>query len=136
VTHNVVEAERSVDRLAILHAGRVIAEGTPAGLKASLANELRLDLTLDPAADRPATPPFASRVVPSGQRLLFTLPAESAAQAAAWATTERRAGTVDEFYLGPATLEDVYIALAAEPAEAPMVRATEHDEGQDDERAA
>ena len=33
VTHNVIEAERSVDRLAILDEGRVIAEGTPAELK-------------------------------------------------------------------------------------------------------
>jgi len=29
VTHNVIEAERSVDRLAILDEGKVIAEGTP-----------------------------------------------------------------------------------------------------------
>ena len=37
VTHNVIEAERSVDRLAILDEGRVIAEGTPAELKARSA---------------------------------------------------------------------------------------------------
>jgi ABC-2 type transport system ATP-binding protein len=30
VTHNVMEAERSVDRLAIIAAGRLIAEGTRA----------------------------------------------------------------------------------------------------------
>ena len=40
VTHNVVEAERSVDRLAILDEGRSIVEGTPASLKASVADEL------------------------------------------------------------------------------------------------
>jgi ABC-2 type transport system ATP-binding protein len=51
VTHNVVEAERSVDRLAILDAGRVIAEGTPAELKAGLGAELRLELVIDPSLD-------------------------------------------------------------------------------------
>src|SRR5512141_530521 len=56
VTHNVIEAERSVDRLAILDHGRVIVEGTPAELKASMADELRLELALEPAADRPAIP--------------------------------------------------------------------------------
>jgi ABC-2 type transport system ATP-binding protein len=33
VTHNVLEAERSVERLAILHNGRILAEGTPAQLR-------------------------------------------------------------------------------------------------------
>ena len=37
VTHNVVESERGVDRLAIVAEGRVLAEGTPAALKAALA---------------------------------------------------------------------------------------------------
>jgi ABC-2 type transport system ATP-binding protein len=34
VTHNVMEAERSVDRLAVIAAGRLIAQGTPSSLKA------------------------------------------------------------------------------------------------------
>lgn len=112
VTHNVIEAERSVDRLAILDHGRVLVEGTPAELKASVADELRLDLALEPGADQPVTPPFASRSIPSGPRLLVTVPVASASEAAAWAAGERRAGRVEEFSLGPATLEDVYIALA------------------------
>ena len=61
VTHNVLEAERSVDRLAILDHGRVVVEGTPAELKADIADELRLDLALEPNADRPLVPAFASR---------------------------------------------------------------------------
>ena len=34
VTHNVMEAEKAVDRLAVIAAGRLIAEGTPSSLKA------------------------------------------------------------------------------------------------------
>src|SRR5918994_6143538 len=37
VAHNVIEAERSVDRLVILDEGEVIVEGTPRELKASVA---------------------------------------------------------------------------------------------------
>jgi ABC-2 type transport system ATP-binding protein len=112
VTHNVMEAERSVDRLAILDHGRVVVEGTPAELKASLADELRLELALEPAADRPAIPPFASRSFAGGPRLLVAVPVALAGEAAAWAAAERRAGRVEEFSLGPATLEDVYVAVA------------------------
>ena len=62
VTHNVVEAERSVDRLAILDRGRVIAQGTPASLKAEVADDLRLEIVLEPGAEaagaRPVRPPL------------------------------------------------------------------------------
>ena len=66
VTHNVVEAERSMDRLAILNAGRVIAEGTPAELKAGLGAELRLELVIDPRATELPVSPFGRSVVPVG----------------------------------------------------------------------
>lgn len=114
VTHNVVEAERSVDRLAILDHGRVVVEGTPAELKASTADELRLDLALEPGAKPPVVPTFASRSFRAGSRLLVTVPVASASEGAAWAANERRAGRIDEFSLGPATLEDVYVALATQ----------------------
>ena len=114
VTHNVLEAERSVDRLAVLDHGRVVVEGTPAELKAAMADELRLDLALEPNADRPLVPAFASRAIAAGPRLLVTVPVASASEAAAWASAERRAGRVEEFSLGPATLEDVYVALAGQ----------------------
>ncbi|MDT3399915.1 ABC transporter ATP-binding protein, partial [Streptomyces sp. B1866] len=44
VTHNVVEAETVLDRVAVLERGRVIACDTPAGLKALVADEVRVDL--------------------------------------------------------------------------------------------
>jgi ABC-2 type transport system ATP-binding protein len=111
VTHNVIEAERSVDRLAILDAGRVIAEGTPAQLKANLGAELRLELVLDPdAAEVPASP-FGRSVVPVGNRLMVGVPMDGAGQAVAWAEALKRSGIVEEFTLGPATLEDVYVAM-------------------------
>lgn len=111
VTHNVVEAERAVDRLAILDHGRVIVEGTPASLKERVADDLRLELVLEPGAVLPALPPFVARTVGSGQRHLAAIPAASAADAVGWAEAAKRDGAVEEYHLGPATLEDVYVEL-------------------------
>jgi ABC-2 type transport system ATP-binding protein len=121
VTHNVIEAERSVDRLAVLDEGRVIAEGTPAELKARLGAALRLELVVDPdALDAPSSP-FPGTPVSVGNRLMVPVPIDGAGQAVAWAEALQRAGDVEEFTLGPATLEDVYVALVggveAGPAE-------------------
>jgi ABC-2 type transport system ATP-binding protein len=111
VTHNVVEAERSVDRLAILDHGRVIVEGTPAQLKERVADDLRLELVLEPGAVAPSPAPFVLHTVSTGQRILATVPASAAAAAVGWADGLKRAGLVEEFGLAPATLEDVYIEL-------------------------
>jgi ABC-2 type transport system ATP-binding protein len=114
VTHNVIEAERSVDRLAILGHGRVLAEGTPAELKADVADGLRLEIVPDPSSDAPARPDFASSFVTAGSRILATVPAELGGDAALWAQALRQAGRIDEYTLGPATLEDAYVALSGE----------------------
>ncbi len=50
VTHNVLEAERVVDRVAMIDGGRVVAVGTPGALKAQLGDEVRLEVVLVGAA--------------------------------------------------------------------------------------
>ena len=124
VTHNVIEAERSVDRLVILDEGKVIAEGTPAELKARLGAALRLELVLDPDATDVPTSPFGLSAVPVGNRLMVGVPMDAAGQAVAWAESLKHAGSVEEFTLGPATLEDVYVALVGS-AEAESARTEE-----------
>ncbi len=111
VTHNVVEAERAVDRLAILDHGRVIETGTPAQLKERVADDLRLELVLEPGAVPPPMPDFVLRSVSAGQRHLVTVHAAAAARAVEWVEGLKRAALVEEFRLGPATLEDVYVEL-------------------------
>ncbi len=44
VTHNVLEAESVLDRVAVLDAGRIIACDTPGRLKAQVSDEVRLEL--------------------------------------------------------------------------------------------
>ncbi|MGC8634084.1 MAG: ABC transporter ATP-binding protein [Candidatus Limnocylindrales bacterium] len=111
VTHNVLEAERAVDRLAILDHGRVLVEGTPGALKADLAGDLRLELVLEPGA-RPLVPaPFVRRWARNGHRMLAAVPNSLASEAAAWGEQLQRQGLIEEFSLAPATLEDVDVGL-------------------------
>ena len=79
VTHNVVEAERSVDRLAILDHGRVIETGTPAELKERVADDLRLELVLEPGVERAAAARLRAALGGAGQRIVATVHASAAA---------------------------------------------------------
>jgi ABC-2 type transport system ATP-binding protein len=137
VTHNVAEAERAVDRLAVLDAGRVVAEGTPSQLKAGLERGLRLELALEPGQPAPEAAAFLLRYQPNGSRAQAMVPADQAAAAIAWAQTLRECGTVGEFSLTPASLEDVYVDLVTPAASAPMVdHAPVVSRGMSHERAA
>jgi ABC-2 type transport system ATP-binding protein len=137
VTHNVIEAERSVDRLAILDHGRVLTEGTPAELKAGIADELRLELVLDPEAGSLETPQFTGPHIVTGNRIGATVPAGMAGEAAAWARDLRQTGRIEEFALSPATLEDVYVTLVgAATSPAPATTAAGRSKEELDVRAA
>jgi len=104
--------------------GKVIAEGTPSGLKGRLGAALRLELVLDPDAAETPVSPFGLSAVPVGNRLMVGVPMDAAGQAVAWAESLKAAGSVEEFTLGPATLEDVYVALVG-GAEAARTQAEE-----------
>lgn len=122
VTHNVIEAERSVDRLAILDHGRVLTEGTPAELKAGVADELSLELVLEPGAEAPTPPAYARSLAETGSRVVVRIPVGMGGDAAGWAQDLHRAARIEEYSLAPATLEDAYVALVgAVPTIDPMM---------------
>lgn len=114
VTHNVLEAERAVDRLAVLDHGKVIAEGTPADLKAGIADNLRLELVLEPGTQTATLPSFVRSTVTSGSRVIATITPGDANAAVQWASGLRRDGRIEEYSLVPATLEDAYVQLVGE----------------------
>ena len=118
VTHNVLEAERVVDRLAIVDKGRVIGTGTPAELKESEGDSMRLELTMEPGAARPETPPFFTKPVTTGRRIVGNIVKEHIPGAIAWAQSLKDSSAIEEFSLGPTTLEDIYIRLVKNPDEA------------------
>lgn len=111
VTHNVTEAGRAVDRIAILDEGTVAAIGTPASLKHDVADELRLELVWAAGVTAVAPPVEPSASVTSGRRNRFTMHQGHPTSVVTWAQDLRSAGQVEEFSIGPATLEDVYIEL-------------------------
>jgi ABC-2 type transport system ATP-binding protein len=111
VTHNVLEAEKSVDRLAIINEGRVVAEGTPSSLKTADRGKLRLQLMLVPGIETPAVPSWTASEARVGNNLITVVPESRASDGIAWAQRLMKEGTAEEYALGATTLEDVYIRL-------------------------
>lgn len=109
VTHNVLEAERSVDRLAIIDRGKVVGSGTPGSMKNGNGDYLRLELLLEPGATLHALPAFLSHPVNGGRRLIGRVSPEDATQVTLWANRMKADELIEEYSLGPVTLEDVYI---------------------------
>lgn len=109
VTHNVLEAERSVDRLAIIDQGRMLSQGTPGSMKDETAGYLRLELTLEPGTKQIDPPAFFLNPVNGGRRLIGSVVETDVSVAVDWASRLRLAHVVEEFSIGPATLEDAYL---------------------------
>ena len=108
VTHNVLEAERCVDRLAIVAGGKVLASGTPAALKSKLAAPLRLECTIEPTLPVPVPPVALGPTTLTGRRLIVHVELPDVAEAVAWAKAQQDFGVIAEFAVVPASLEDVY----------------------------
>jgi ABC-2 type transport system ATP-binding protein len=122
VTHNMIEAERSLDRLVVLDQGRVLAEGTPAGLCAVHGDRVRLELVaVDEISAWRLAGEFAAgwHAVPvvSGRRVVAQVAPARVAAALGWARGWRDSGRVEEFWVTPTSLEDVYLALVGGSAE-------------------
>jgi ABC-2 type transport system ATP-binding protein len=109
VTHNVHEAERVVDRLAIVDHGIVLAAGTPAELTAGLRGTLTIEIDItesDTEWYRAVTPVRTDR-----SRRVGTVPVRDAAQVVDWAQRMTEVGRIERYQLTPASLEDVYVDL-------------------------
>ncbi|HLM30863.1 MAG TPA: ATP-binding cassette domain-containing protein [Solirubrobacterales bacterium] len=115
------EADQLADGIAVIDQGKVIAEGTPAQLKASVGSgALRIRL-LDPEQR-----PQAERVL-AGELDSVHLEPDPAALSSGCASTERaveavgalnRAGiAVADFSVGQPSLDEVFLALTGHPAE-------------------
>ena len=111
VTHNVLEAEKSVDRLAIINEGRLIAEGTPSSLKAEDRGRLRLQLMMVPGRPTPDLPDFVQHNTRVGNNVMNVISEADATVGIGWAQELMTQGVAEEYALGATTLEDVYIRL-------------------------
>ncbi|MDJ0461283.1 ABC transporter ATP-binding protein [Streptomyces sp. H27-C3] len=113
VTHNVIEAETVLDRVAVLERGKVIACDTPAGLKAQVAGEVRLDLVWRERAplEVPEVAALRESAQESGRRWVLRLAPDEARAAVAAVTGGAAFAALDDFTLATPSLEDVYLAL-------------------------
>ncbi len=126
VTHNVLEAERAVDRLSIIDQGRVVGTGTPGSLKEHDGEYMRLELTLEPGTEPPEAPDFIPHAVSSNRRFIARVEEKNLARAIEWARELRGQGVVEEFSVGPATLEDVYLRMIGRLDALEMTRGADH----------
>lgn len=116
VTHNVIEAETVLDRVAVLERGRVIACDTPAGLKERVAGEVRVDLVWRERAplEVPEVAALRASAHESGRRWVLRLAPDEARAAIAAVTGGAAFTALDDFTLATPSLEDVYLALGGE----------------------
>lgn len=113
VTHNVLEAETVLDRVAIIDRGRVIASDTPGQLKAMVDREVRLELAWrhDPPDDDPLVLSLRAKATEHGRRWSVRMPADEARGALAELTNGPLFAALDDFTLSTPSLEDVYLTL-------------------------
>jgi ABC-2 type transport system ATP-binding protein len=126
-TQYLEEADQLAEGIAVIDHGRVIAEGTPAQLKASVGSGALHVRLLDPD-QRPEAQRLLDRRLGS-----VSLEPDPAALSASCADADRAAEAVAElagagvriadFSLGQPSLDEVFLALTGHPAEAPAEQA-------------
>ena len=130
------EADQLTDGLAVIDHGRVIAEGTPAKLKASIgagALQVRLRDPADrPRAERVLAAELGSVHLDDDPAGLSAPCADGDRAAAAVSELSRAHICVDGFSLGQRSLDDVFLALTGRPADEQEA----HFAGVPEERAA
>jgi ABC-2 type transport system ATP-binding protein len=121
-TQYLEEADQLADGIAVIDHGRVIAEGTPGQLKASVGSGALKVRLLDPE-QRPAAEEVLTRELGGGVHLEPDPAALSAGCAdpgrAAEAVTELTAAGIGvaDFSVGQPSLDEVFLALTGHPAE-------------------
>ena len=116
------EADQLADRIAVIDRGKVIAEGTPALLKASVGQGALHVRLLDPG-DRPEAARMLARLLDAephleGDPTALSVRIDDAERAAEAVAELSRAGLgLANFALSQPSLDEVFLALTGHPAE-------------------
>ncbi len=78
-------------------------------MKDQTAGYLRLEMILEPEATLEHSPSFLLNPVNGGRRLIGSVPESDVGLAVEWASKLRQNRVVEEFSIGPTTLEDAYL---------------------------
>lgn len=111
VTHNVIEAEKAVDRVAILNKGKFIAQGTPSQVKSSVNNQIRVEISLATDSKDITIPGWSISSHHQGARTIFSVNPDFVPATIEWARAKIQEGKIMDYSLSPTTLEDVYVEL-------------------------
>ena len=115
-THYMEEAERLADRIAVIAAGEIVAEGTPQTLGDRQQGAAQIAFSLpDGTPETELPPPLATRVAhqPGGRMLLASTSVAADLYALAGWALERDL-ELDDLEVTRPTLEDVYLQLTTE----------------------
>jgi ABC-2 type transport system ATP-binding protein len=102
VTHNLAEAERVIDRFAIIDHGRVLQEGAPSSLRSLVTDQLKLQLVT--AAGVLPHPALRADGGPGA----FFFDHEDLAPVSVWLGSLRGQGKLLDFSISPPSLDDIY----------------------------
>ncbi len=110
ITHNALEAEKIIQRVGIMSAGRLVAVGRPGALKAELNRQLRLEIAFAPEQPPtlPEDPTRQVRRLASGRWQLLI----DRGKASAYLEAINNGAGIEDFRLSTATLEDLYFSVA------------------------
>ncbi|ETT45535.1 MULTISPECIES: ABC transporter ATP-binding protein [unclassified Paenibacillus] len=111
VTHNVLEAEKAVDRVAILHKGKIITQGTPSEVKGSISSHLRIEASLSAGIDKVDLPGWALSSNQDNGRIAIYINPNTVVEVIEWAKSQIDEGKFLDYSLSPTSLEDVYVKL-------------------------
>jgi ABC-type multidrug transport system ATPase subunit len=120
VTHDVAEAERALDRVAIMERGRVIAMGTPAELKADLAHRTRIELVVSESSSTPITEALTALgpdAKVEGRRISTWVASDEAVALLDKVVTAFGSGDLEDVRLVTPSLEDVYLEVSGKHLE-------------------
>jgi ABC-type multidrug transport system ATPase subunit len=104
ITHDAIEAEKIIQRVGILHAGKLVALGKPADLKSQVDRQLRLELFFSPDAPPNLPASLQPHAVAPGRWLVYLDRPDAGVLLNSLDLTQ-----VDDFRLYSATLEDLYL---------------------------
>lgn len=107
ITHNVLEAEQSVDRLAIMHNGNFIRTGTLMELKQLNQDYMYIELQQTQELTNPL-PKELTIISKQPHRLLASFAAKDQEQVIDWIVSAQNEREVDEITLQSGTLEEAY----------------------------
>ena len=121
-TQYLEEADQLADRIAVIDHGRVIAEGTPAQLKATVGSGAMRVRLPDPAqrarAERVLARALGVPMHPASDPAVLSATVTDAPRAVGALAELARAGiAVADFALGQASLDEVFLALTGHPTQ-------------------